>query len=79
MMFRPKVYYEPGAPYGSGFHCQGADGADFTLCGFSLDGVEGAIEEVTSKPPRVDCPQCLAIIRMCRRLSARTFEQSDSQ
>lgn len=73
MVEKPKVYYEPAAQFGSGFHCQGVDGNDYTLCGFSLDGQEGSIEEVKSSPPRVDCPQCLAVIYFCRKLSARTF------
>lgn len=75
-MMRPKVFYEPSAPYGSGFHCEGASGADFTLCGFSLDGDQGKIEEVKSNPPRIDCPACLGIIYFCREMSARSFGRS---
>ncbi|MDB5656124.1 MAG: hypothetical protein JWQ94_3737 [Tardiphaga sp.] len=72
-MIRPSVYYEPAADFGEGFHCGPVDGTDYTLCGFSLDGAQGAIDEVKSKPPRVDCPRCLSIIHYCRKLSARTF------
>jgi hypothetical protein len=76
MTDRPKVYYEPSAEYGAGFHCEGPDGTDFTLCGFSLDGDQGSIEEVTSAPPRIDCPRCLAVIRFCRDMPARAIGRS---
>lgn len=72
-MIRPKVYYEPAADFGEGFHCEAPAGSDFTLCGYSLDGDQGEITEVTSSPPRIDCPRCLGIIRFCRDLSARSF------
>lgn len=78
MAERPKVYYEPAADFGSGFHCEGTDGADFTLCGFSLDGDQGDISEVARNPPRVDCPRCLAIIRFCRTMPARAIGRAAS-
>lgn len=73
MKEQPKVLYEPGAPYGGGFHCEGAGGEDYTLCGYSLDQDQGGIEEVKNKPPRIDCPKCLGIIHFCRGLSARSI------
>lgn len=62
-MLRPKMYYE--AEKGI-FHCEAAGGPDYTLCGFSLDGDQGEIVEATGRGFKINCGDCLGIIRFCR-------------
>ncbi len=48
-------------------HLDGACGADFTLCGITLDGdpgTAGTYIEVEAK--RLTCPDCVSIVRLCR-------------
>lgn len=68
----PKKFYEVEA---SLVHCGPADGNDFTLCGFTLDGDQGEIVEWDGS--RIDCPQCLAIIKFCRSIHARSLSSQE--
>lgn len=57
-----RMYYERE----HGFtHCEAAHGSDYTLCGFTLDGDQGPIEEVKGL---IDCPACLGVIQFCKKL-----------
>ena len=50
-------------------HMHPALGTDYTLCGITLDGDEktaGSFRDDV-EAPRVTCPECVAIIRHCRR------------
>lgn len=59
-------------------HCDGANGAGYTLCGLAYEG-----EAPTGHPPtdltpckaRVSCPACVGIIRFCKRLPAVLLER----
>jgi len=58
-------------------HCDGPDGNDFTLCGFTLDGDQGKITEIKGR--RINCVQCLAIIRLCQSITVRSLPRSDRE
>lgn len=54
-------------------HLDGCLGADYTLCGLTLDGDEstaGAFELVAASA--VTCPECAAIIKHCRGVRIKT-------
>jgi hypothetical protein len=68
MKITPRTFYEVQAKL---VHCGPADGNDFTLCGFTLDGDQGEIPEWEGS--RIDCPQCLAVIRFCQSISGRAL------
>lgn len=57
---KPKMYREHERRI---VHCEAAHGSDFTLCGFTLDGDQGAIDEVTDT--KISCPDCIAVIHFC--------------
>jgi hypothetical protein len=53
-------------------HLGSADGHDTTLCGYALEGNPGesdaqAVE--TTKPQKITCGRCSAIVRGCRTVS----------
>jgi len=74
MTFTPKKYYERER---NRVHCDRAHGSDFTLCGFTLDGDQGEITETSGS--RIDCPDCLAVIRFCRSISARSLTSAERE
>lgn len=73
MKVTPKKFYEVEAMI---VHCGPADGNDFTLCGFTLDGDQGEILEWNSG--RIDCPQCVAIIDFCRSIHGRSVAHTST-
>lgn len=56
-------------------HCDGPDGNDFTLCGFTLDGDQGEVTAI--RGPRISCGQCICIINFCQGISRRSLPRSD--
>lgn len=73
MKVTPRKFYEVEANL---VHCGPADGPDFTLCGFTLDGDQGEIIEWDGS--RIDCPRCLAIINFCCSIHGRSLAPSIS-
>ena len=74
MKIIPRKFYEVEAKL---LHCEGVDGNDFTLCGFTLDGDQGEI--LDWEGGRIDCPQCLAIIRFCQSINGRSLPSTNHQ
>jgi hypothetical protein len=50
------------------FHCESADGNDLTLCGLDINGGDCGIEPSIPSRANVNCPQCLEIIRFCKKI-----------
>lgn len=48
-------------------HCDGIDGAGYTLCGAALEGV-GGDEEMTETHASINCDKCISIIDFCRKV-----------
>lgn len=48
-------------------HCEGADGAGYTLCGYSLDGVAGD-QPMTETKASINCEECIRIINFIRAI-----------
>ena len=66
MTEKPKMYREHEKRL---VHCEAANGQDYTLCGFTLDGDQGPIDEVSDS--KINCPDCIGIINFCRSLPLR--------
>lgn len=64
----PVMHYERE---NSLIHCEAANGQDYTLCGFSLDGDQGEITEAVHA--KINCPTCIAIITFCRGISFKSW------
>lgn len=59
-------------------HLNGANGADYTLCGITLDDdpeTAGPSEIVTAAA--VTCPDCIAIIKHCRGVRIQRLKNED--
>lgn len=58
-------------------HCNPADGCDYFLCGAAMDGEDG---NGTAKetPRRVNCPECIRIIKFCKTVRARELRVAAS-
>jgi hypothetical protein len=52
-------------------HAQRAHGADFTLCGFTLDADRKVVEWEMDTFGPITCEQCWAIIEFCRTVKQR--------
>lgn len=48
-------------------HCEGADGAGYTLCGYALEGV-GGDQPMSETHANINCERCIAIIDLCRKV-----------
>lgn len=48
-------------------HCEGPDGADYSLCGLALEGERGDTP-MTDTAEDIDCGRCIATIRFCKRV-----------
>lgn len=48
-------------------HCDGVNGAGYTLCGYSLDGV-GGDQPMEETHASINCGQCIAVIDFCRKV-----------
>lgn len=52
-------------------HAGGASGNDYTLCGCALEGENGDTEMDEVTRGRINCPDCIGIIRHCKTIPAR--------
>jgi len=68
MPIKPKIYAERLCA-GIIYHCEDISGLDYTLCGVSLDG-DQTETELASMSSKIDCQNCLGIIKFCRNVSA---------
>ena len=48
-------------------HCDGADGAGYTLCGYATEGETGN-EPLTEVAAQINCERCIAVLDFCRRV-----------
>lgn len=72
MKTAPKTFYEVEKGI---VHCEAANGQDYTLCGFTLDGDMGEVVEGIAK--KITCGDCLGIIRFCASISKRSLPVAD--
>lgn len=56
-------------------HCEENGGAGYTLCGLALEGERGATP-MTDTAARINCGECVAIIKFCQRVRAGEFEST---
>lgn len=54
-------------------HAPSPEGSDYTLCGLTLDGDTVVVKKTveitsTSRGEIIDCPDCRAIIKFCKKL-----------
>lgn len=54
---------------GSTIHCEGANGNDYTLCGFALEGETGN-QPLDRTEAQITCRECIGIINFCRQIRA---------
>lgn len=58
-----KHWREVGGPV----HCESADGVDYTLCGYSMDG-ESGLDFMKETAEGIDCQRCINMINFCKRV-----------
>lgn len=56
-------------------HCEGWNGNDFTLCGFTLDGDQGPVIKCDDPTEKINCDDCRSIIKFCRSISGRAISR----
>lgn len=77
------VRWKEQTPDGPIIHSGAADGVDYTLCGYALEGEcaeEGGDEETHHvNRGRISCPDCLRVIRFCKTIPAKMLARGDDQ
>ena len=49
-------------------HCEGSDGADYTLCGAGIAAWHEQQQDMTVTDAGITCERCIGIIRFCKRV-----------
>ena len=76
MKKKPMMYFEHEKGI---IHCEAADGVDYTLCGFTLDGDQGEITEAVGRTAKITCSDCLGIIAFCRTIPQSALRRAHQQ
>jgi hypothetical protein len=72
MKRRPKLYQTDDGVT----HCDGWNGNDFTLCGFTLDGDQGGVLECTDPKDKINCCDCIRIVGFCASIDKRLLKRN---
>lgn len=72
MKATPKMFFEVERGI---VHCEAANGQDYTLCGFTLDGDMGETVEIVAS--KINCPDCVGILRFCETVPKRSISTAE--
>lgn len=73
MTVKPRVWAEL-VDAGTVYHCDGASGIDFTLCGISLDQDQSQTRLAVQR--LITCKACLGIVFFCRSISTTSLPKA---
>lgn len=67
-------------PRTSTYHAPSANGNDATLCGYAyegegLDDTDPIADELVDSDQRVNCPDCVTIIRYCKAIRSADYDR----